>query len=193
MINKHKFAEFFATIFYLGKIKYCPGTFGSLVAFPLCYFITNYLNNNFDYSSKESHFIFIFSTLMTICLILFIFGAIVSHLYAKSINITDPKEVIIDEVVGQMLSLICCFFSVIFLRHSNVAKYFSDNVIDVIFLFILPLALFRFFDIIKPWPINWFDKNIKGGLGIMLDDIVAAIFAIILHYGIVFILIDLVN
>ena len=37
--------------------------------------------------------------------------------------------------------------------------------------------LFRFFDILKPWPISWFDRQVKGGLGIMLDDIVAGIFA----------------
>ncbi|KAJ6645078.1 Aspartokinase [Pseudolycoriella hygida] len=48
----------------------------------------------------------------------------------------------------------------------------------------------RFFDIIKPWPINWLDANIKGGIGIMLDDIAAAIFASVIHYAITFTLID---
>jgi phosphatidylglycerophosphatase A len=51
-------------------------------------------------------------------------------------------------------------------------------------------VLFRLFDIIKPWPINWLDKNIKGGIGIMVDDIVAAIFASVIHYAIIFTLID---
>jgi phosphatidylglycerophosphatase A len=39
--------------------------------------------------------------------------------------------------------------------------------------------LFRFFDIVKPWPINWLDQRVHGGLGIMLDDVVAAIYALI--------------
>jgi phosphatidylglycerophosphatase A len=62
--------------------------------------------------------------------------------------------------------------------------------INFSFLFVLPFVLFRLFDIIKPWPINWFDKNIKGGIGIMVDDIVAAIFASVTHYAIIFTLID---
>ena len=44
------------------------------------------------------------------------------------------------------------------------------------------VLMFRFFDIMKPWPITWFDKNIKGGLGIMLDDLVAVVPACILVY-----------
>jgi len=41
-------------------------------------------------------------------------------------------------------------------------------------------VLFRFFDIIKPWPINWVDKSVSGGLGIMLDDLLAAIYALLI-------------
>jgi phosphatidylglycerophosphatase A len=42
------------------------------------------------------------------------------------------------------------------------------------------LALFRLFDIWKPWPIAWFDRRVEGGLGIMLDDVLAAVYAAIL-------------
>jgi len=41
-------------------------------------------------------------------------------------------------------------------------------------------VLFRFFDVLKPWPISWFDKNLHGGLGIMVDDVVAGVFAFVL-------------
>jgi len=41
-------------------------------------------------------------------------------------------------------------------------------------------ALFRFFDIIKPWPIGWLDKRVHGGLGIMIDDVIAGVFALII-------------
>ena len=51
---------------------------------------------------------------------------------------------------------------------------------------VLGFALFRFFDIVKPWPINWLDKNLSTGLGIMLDDIVAGIFAWIILQTIVY-------
>jgi phosphatidylglycerophosphatase A len=57
-------------------------------------------------------------------------------------------------------------------------------------LFLSPFILFRIYDICKPWPINWFDNNIKGALGVMIDDIVAAIFAVVTHYVILLIILD---
>ena len=54
----------------------------------------------------------------------------------------------------------------------------------------MPFVLFRIFDIFKPWPINYIDSNVKGGLGVMLDDVVAAIFASVMHYALVFIIIN---
>ena len=69
----------------------------------------------------------------------------------------DASEIVIDEVVGQWIVLIII----------------PHNIILYFFAFIL----FRFFDIVKPWPISWADKNIKGGWGIMIDDVLAAIFA----------------
>ena len=64
-------------------------------------------------------------------------------------------------------------------------KYF-----DMIFIFLLPFILFRIFDILKPWPINWIDTKIKGAAGVMLDDILAAIFASTVHYIISLIILD---
>ncbi len=74
---------------------------------------------------------------------------------SSNLKIKDPSSIVIDEIVAMLLILIC---------------------IDMSLLnFVIAFILFRFFDIKKPFPINWVDKNIKGGLGIMLDDIVAAI------------------
>lgn len=67
----------------------------------------------------------------------------------------DPQPIVIDEVAGQSIALILCW----------------PNIWAMAFA----LVLFRFFDILKPGPIGWLDKNVKGGLGIMLDDIVAGI------------------
>jgi phosphatidylglycerophosphatase A len=53
---------------------------------------------------------------------------------------------------------------------------------------VLGFALFRFFDILKPWPIRWFDRNVHGGLGIMLDDVMAAIPAAAILYIVMLIL-----
>lgn len=196
---KNKIVELFATFFYIGKIKYCPGTFGSLAAFPIGYLIfyccsTSHLVFSFaNFSLLQAQAITILIIAFITCLLLFVIGVYVSFLYSQYIMKDDPKEVVIDEVVGQLLTIYLSFFSVIFINYSGLTKYLSSQAINWLFLFILPFTLFRFFDIIKPWPINWFDKNIKGGIGIMLDDVIAAFFASVVQYAITFTLIDWLN
>jgi len=74
----------------------------------------------------------------------------------------DPKPIVIDEVAGMGCTLLIC----------------GPGVLNLFFGFLL----FRFFDILKPWPIRVIDKQIHGGFGIMLDDIVAGIFAMMCLY-----------
>jgi phosphatidylglycerophosphatase A len=69
----------------------------------------------------------------------------------------DPKEVVIDEVAGQLLCL------------SVVAPGWLA--------YAAGFALFRLFDIVKPWPVGWCDRTVKGALGVMLDDVLAAVYA----------------
>ena len=196
MLNKNLIAEFYTTFFYIGKIRHCPGTFGSLVAFPLCYIIMYFVITNqiifpfSRFSLVEQQLASLFAVMIILAFFLFILGTYYSSVYIKYILKEDPKEIVIDEVVGQMLVIIFCSISVVFIHHSNIIKYLNNNMIDLIFLFIMPFGLFRFFDIVKPWPINWLDQNIKGGIGVMLDDVLAAVFASITHYAIIFILID---
>jgi phosphatidylglycerophosphatase A len=96
--------------------------------------------------------------------LMFVIGIWASSITSNEIGATDPSEIVIDEVVGQWIVLIII----------------PHNIILYFFAFIL----FRFFDIVKPWPISWADKKIKGGWGIMIDDVLAAIFAgIILWLG----------
>ena len=72
-------------------------------------------------------------------------------------EISDPSQIVVDEVSGQLITLM-------FIPPETM-------------WYIIGFILFRFLDIKKPWPIRWLDRNIKGGIGIMLDDIVAGIFA----------------
>ncbi|KIJ88256.1 phosphatidylglycerophosphatase A [Rickettsia asembonensis] len=197
MFTKKQISEFFATFFYIGKIKYCPGTFGSIAAFPLTYFLIYFTVNNkiiIPFSSLtlgEAQLVSIFIISFSLCLIFLILGTYFTKIYLNYTNSEDPKEVVIDEVVGQMLTIVLVFFSALFANESHLIKYFSPLTINIILLFILPFCLFRFFDILKPWPINWFDKNIKGSIGVMLDDLLAAIFAVVTQYAIIFVLIDI--
>ncbi|MDC0385064.1 phosphatidylglycerophosphatase A [bacterium] len=85
----------------------------------------------------------------------------------------DAKEIVIDEFVGQNIPLFFLLFIPL-----NTATYNKDFMI----LIVLSFIFFRFFDILKPYPINLIDKKMKNGLGVMLDDVIAGIFSALLIY-----------
>lgn len=76
---------------------------------------------------------------------------------ARASAAADPAEIVIDEVAGQWLALLATPLAPL--------PYAAG------------LVIFRIFDIWKPWPVSWADRNVKGGLGIMLDDLLAAVYA----------------
>jgi phosphatidylglycerophosphatase A len=100
--------------------------------------------------------------LISVSIILFIIGIWASEAYANNIGQADPGSIVIDELTGQLFTL-------------------GFVTVDL-WTLAAGFVLFRFFDIAKPWPIYWIDKKLKGGFGIMLDDIIAAIFAIPMLY-----------
>ena len=138
-----KFNLLFITFFFIGKIKFAPGTVASFITCILFFLLINIFN---------------FSTIFLITLVIFFYSFIAINNSFNEFKADDPQEIVIDEVVGQWATLL------VFVP-SNAVHYF------------LGFVLFRIFDIFKPWPINWADKKIKGGLGIMLDDILAAVYA----------------
>ena len=147
-----KFNLFFLTLFNVGKIKYAPGTIASLLT---CLFFL-FLMSKFDIS------ILLFFTFIIFC---YSFIAINNSFDAFDAN--DPQEIVIDEVVGQMLPLLA------------IPIYETLYLAPKIYYCVAAFLLFRLFDVWKPFPISYIDNNIKGALGIMLDDILAGIFTII--------------
>lgn len=96
---------------------------------------------------------------------LFVIGVFSAGAVEKIVDRPDPGIVVIDEIVGQLLALS--------LAPAHPAALFAG------------FCLFRFFDIFKPFPIDWIDSHLHGGLGIMLDDVVAGLYALLLlHAGI---------
>ncbi|GAB4169142.1 MAG: phosphatidylglycerophosphatase A [Rickettsiaceae bacterium] len=193
---RKKIAELISTVFFIGRIKYAPGTFGSLVAFPLCYMIMHFILNNKivfpleSYNFQEQQIISLFLIELLATFVLFFIGTYCTSVYIENMAEKDPKEVVIDEVVGQMLTIIFCSFSVVLAYATSLPAHFDATHIDIVFLFALPFTLFRIFDACKPWPISWLDRNVKGAFGVMIDDVAAAIFAIVAHYVIVFFILD---
>jgi phosphatidylglycerophosphatase A len=97
-------------------------------------------------------------------LLVLIVGLWAADVYAAHSGSGDPGEVVIDEVAGQWLAL--------------VPAALDPRLYAVAFL------AFRFFDIVKVWPANWLDRNLKGGWGIMLDDVAAGLYAGAVTFGV---------
>lgn len=95
---------------------------------------------------------------LAILLILFIIGFFVSGSAEKIIDSPDAGCIVIDEILGMFITLAAAP------NHPGA--------------WILGFFLFRVFDILKPFPVSWFDQNIHGGIGIMMDDVMAGIYAL---------------
>ena len=136
----------------IGKIKYAPGTFASLVTCFLFFVLISF---------------FSYSVLFFITLIIFFYSFIAINNSFEEFKSEDPQEIVIDEVVGQMLTLLA------------IPIYETLYPLPIIYYCVFVFVLFRLFDIWKPYPINYIDSNVKGALGIMLDDIFAAFYSIL--------------
>ena len=149
----------FVTCLGLGTIRFAPGTICSLVT-------TIFLYSCF-------HIINLSTNLVLISLILIFLCSFYSvTVYIKHSENKDPKEVVIDEVIGQSIPIYLYEVS-----HST-EKDFFEAILFYIYIFIL----FRFFDIKKPFPVNIFDKKFKNAFGVIFDDIIAAMQTLIVIF-----------
>ena len=185
MPKPHKFDKFLKamlTMFGIGYYKYAPGT---LASFTTCiiYLLIFYLSSNtltlflFYYNPE---YVVYFLIIITISSINLINDHSFRDKFAKLFKKKDPKEIVIDEFIGQSIPII----SYSYLSFFKVGPSFDSFFIffegrPFIGWLITSFILFRFFDILKPYPINIIDKKMKNGLGVMLDDIIAGIYSTI--------------
>jgi phosphatidylglycerophosphatase A len=125
-----------------------PGTMASFITIIIYYLFYNYLNTIF--------FLFF------IILVLFYSFYFLNKTLNQSFSSSDPKEIVVDELIGQSIPLLIC----------------GNN----FFLIILSFLLFRLFDISKPWPASYFDLKIKNATGVIMDDIIAGIYTFLIIY-----------
>ena len=146
----------FVTMFGLGKIKFIPGTFGSLATVIILYILFHLLN--------------ISPNLILLCLILiflYSFLAVANHI--KDSKNKDPSEIIIDEFIGQSIPIYLYEIS-----HGT-----EKTPDEAIIFYGICFVLFRFFDIVKPFPVNFFDKNFKNSFGVIMDDVCAGFYVVL--------------
>jgi len=144
-LQKLNVSTILSTWFGVGYIPIMPGTAGSLIALPIAWIIIESFGH---------------AWFLALLLSVLLLGIIVSDQCRKRYKEKDPSRIVIDEVVGQWVSVL----------------FIAPDILYYSFGFVL----FRFFDILKPWPISWVDQHIENGLGIMLDDVLAGIFSLII-------------
>ncbi len=146
----------FVTMFGLGKLPKIPGTFGSLATIIILYFFFHILNLS--------------SNLILIGLIIiFIFSFLAVATYIKDNENKDPKEIIIDELIGQSIPIYLY-------EISHGTEKSSD---EAIIFYGICFILFRFFDIVKPFPVSFFDNNFKNSFGVIMDDVCAGFYVVL--------------
>ena len=145
-----KISEILSTLFYVGYLKPFPGTIGSLASLIIIFFINLYVN----------FYVFIF-----IFIIILIISPYIINVYSKKIEKIDASEIVLDEFLG-------IFVIFIFWDYYDSLNIFTN--IILIFIF------FRFFDISKLYPSNLIEKKLKNSYGVILDDIVAGVYTIII-------------
>ena len=135
-------AAIFVTWFGAGWLPGAPGTWGSLAALPFAWLILRYGDPGL---------------LAFAAVGLFALGVWASDIAVRETRTVDPGWIVVDEVVGQWLTLLAAPLSIVG--------------------FATGFLLFRLFDIWKPFPIRQVERRLDGGFGIMADDVLAAIYA----------------
>ena len=150
------FNSLLVTMFGLGKVKFMPGTFGSLTTIIFLFYLFHVLNIPSNIILIGWIIIFIYS-----------FYAVSTH--TESSKNKDPGEIIIDEFLGQSIPIYLYEISHGTTKESN----------EAIIYYALFFILFRYFDIMKPFPVNFFDKNFKNSFGVIMDDICAGLYVVL--------------
>ena len=143
--------HFFATLGGIGLSPLAPGTAGSIFGWIIFIVISHYIC------------IYIVGALIGLIIVLAI---VISGEASKELIEKDHKSIVVDELAGIWLAMYPVFF-------------IATTQYERSLYAILALVFFRIFDIFKPYPISYIDRNFKNGFGIVLDDLVAGIYAAI--------------
>ena len=153
MINKINFL--FVTLFGIGKIKKIPGSIASLVTTLFLFFVLHILNISPN-------------IILISVIVIFFISLYAVNIFIKDLENKDPKEVVVDEFIGQSIPI--CLY--------EIAHEGSKETSQVLTFYFIMFILFRIFDIIKPYPASYYDKNFKNSFGVIMDDVCAGLYVV---------------
>ena len=139
----------------VGSISRIPGSIASLITTIILFIFFNFLNFSVNL------------VLFFVILIFFISIYAINKFIEEKEN-KDPKEVVIDEFIGQSIPI--CLYEV---AHTQ-----SKELNEALTIYFLMFILFRVFDITKPYPVSYYDKNFKNSFGVIMDDVCAGLYVV---------------
>tara|TARA_B100002051_G_C16480498_1_gene507816 strand:- start:272 stop:763 length:492 start_codon:yes stop_codon:yes gene_type:complete len=145
----------FVTLFGIGKLKKIPGSYASLITTIFLFILFHIFNMS--------------PNMILIALILiFVISLYAVNIFIKDLDNKDPKEVVIDEFIGQSIPI--CLY--------EIAHEGEKEIGQVLTFYFIMFVLFRLFDIAKPYPVNYYDKNFKNSFGVIMDDVCAGLYVV---------------
>ena len=154
MLNKINFL--FVTLFGIGKIKMLPGSFASLATVLFLFFLFHILNVSSN-------------VILFLIIIIFFISLYAVNIFIKNLTNKDPREIVIDEFIGQSIPI--CLY--------EIAHDIPKETDQILKFYLIMFILFRFFDIAKPFPVSYYDKNFKNSFGVIMDDICAGLYVVL--------------
>ena len=153
MLKKINFL--FVTLFGIGKIGKIPGSIASLVTTVFLFFLFHVVN--------------ISANIILVSIIVVFFISLWSvSIFIKALDNKDPNEVVIDEFIGQSIPI--CLY--------EIAHEGTKETSQVLTFYFIMFILFRIFDIVKPYPVSYYDKNFKNSFGVVMDDVCAGLYVV---------------
>ena len=152
-MNKLNFL--FVTLFGIGNLKKIPGSYASLATTIFLFILFHILN--------------ISPNIVLIGVIIVFFISLYAvNIFIKDLDNKDPKEVVIDEFIGQSIPI--CLY--------EIAHEGTKETSQILTFYFIMFILFRIFDITKPYPVSYYDKNFKNSFGVIMDDVCAGLYVV---------------
>jgi len=145
----------FVSLFGIGKITKIPGSIASLVTTIFLFFLFHIINISPN-------------IILIGLIIIFLISLYLVKIFIKNLDDKDPKEIVIDEFIGQSIPI--CLYEI---AHEGVKE--TNEVLTFYFIMFI---LFRIFDITKPYPVSYYDKNFKNSFGVIMDDVCAGLYVV---------------